>query len=246
MTTTLIVIGALAVLAVVGWVVFRRPSAEEARDWALHALRSHLAEGRDYRVYVGMPLDDPDEWREVRVENQMLYLADEHVDFEDITSYLVVYPNGQVVNGLETFTPLPEGVEFVEATSGYRNDLLDLSKLPEGLEYVTISYGPSDSRPGAVGYYSTTIENISPVAIRVLRFGGFSRQGNSFRLNTINGDYFSAEEFINWYDAPLDGWIAPGESVGDPNNYGGGEAYWVYYFETEDGKEFTAGALIEQ
>ncbi|MDP6111082.1 MAG: hypothetical protein QGG53_04370, partial [Planctomycetota bacterium] len=152
----------------------------------------------------------------------------------------------QVLSASETFLPLPEGVEFVEEPPHRRHDILNFSHLAQGVEFVRISFGPCSSRPGASDYYSTTIENISAVRIRVLRFGGFSKQWNSYRLNTINGDYFSDDEFINWYDAPLDGWIEPGESVCDPNNYGGDDCYWVYYFKTEGGEEFAAGAQVGQ
>ena len=80
--------------------------------------------------------------------------------------------------------------------------------------------------------------------LRVTRFAGFSKSDGALRLSTITGDFFSEEEFINWYGAPTNGWIPPNGTVEDPNNYGSGDGYWVYYFETQNGKTFAAGAQI--
>lgn len=43
--------------------------------------------------------------------------------------------------------------------------------------------------------------------------------GTNFKLNTVTGKYFTAEEFKEWYGQSGD-WLEPGQSATDPNNYG--------------------------
>ena len=209
-------------------------------------IRTYLSQERVYRIYVGIAHDSPREWKQVGVEGQMLTLAGENLELEDITAFLVVYPNGEVLDTEQPFFPLPEGVRFIEPKTHTRIDILNPSELDEGQTFVKISFGPSASRQNEPNRYSTTIHNISNCKIRVQRFAAFKKSGSAYRLNTISGDYFSADEFINWYHAPKDGWILPGESVTDPNSYGGGNGYWVCYVEMEDGNEFAAGIRIPQ
>lgn len=239
---------ALCLASVVALIVTscRRQSSSPARSRANALLRSHLAEGRDYRVFVGVPLDDPTQWRKAQVTGQTLSLGGEQLDLTTIKAFLVVYANGEILSAQHEFFPLPEGVRFVEPSGQPKQDVLDVSLLEGGKKFVTITFGPSASKPNEPGHYSTTIRNTSGHKVRVTRFASFTKTGAEFRLNTLSGDYFSADEFISWYGAPQDGWIAPNSTVADPNNYGGGNGYWVYYFEGENGKTFVAGARVPQ
>ena len=56
----------------------------------------------------------------------------------------------------------------------------------------------------------------------------------------------SEQQFAEWYGVQSDGWIRVGETVSDPNNYGGTDNLWVYYFETESGKQFVVGGRASQ
>jgi hypothetical protein len=219
----------------------RRQSSDSTLPVANALLSSYLAEGRNYRVIVGMPLNAPTKWREAQVVGQSLSLDGERLDQDRIAAFLVVYPNGEVLAAQNEFFPLPKGVKFLEMTRNAKQDVLDVSLLELGKELVTITFGTSASRPDEPGYYSTAIRNMSNQKLRVTRFAGFTKSGAEFRLNTVSGDYFSADEFISWYGVPQDGWIAPGSTVVDPNNYGSGGGYWVYYFENESGETFIAG-----
>jgi hypothetical protein len=68
--------------------------------------------------------------------------------------------------------------------------------------------------------------------------------GGGYRLNTVTGKLFSADEFIAWYAAPPDGWIAPGGEASDPDNYGRPPILWAYHCETRGGARFVTGALL--
>ncbi|MBU1220691.1 hypothetical protein KKF34_17330 [Myxococcota bacterium] len=237
MSISFIIALCLAVITVI--IVINRPRSSKKKN-AL--LRSHLKEGRDYRFFVGVPLKSPTKWMKVMVNGQTLSLDGEDLNLNKINSFLVAYPNGEVLSVQREFYPLPDGIHFVNYRKKPRKDILDLTTLEEGKKFVEITYGTSGSRPNQPGYYSTTIRNISAYRLRVIHFGAFTKSGLVFRLNTITGDYFTADQFINWYGTPEDGWIAPNTSVSDPNNYGSGDGYWVYYFETENGVTFAAGA----
>jgi hypothetical protein len=244
MKTAVIALICLAAIVATLMIARRRQPLGQDSPLADESLRSYLAQGGDYRFFIGMPLHAPTEWSQADAMGQALFLAGQQLDLDAVTAFLVVYPNGEILSAGREFFPLPEGVRFVEATANPKQDILDLSVLDEGRTFVTITFGPSASRPSEPGYYSTTIHNISDQSLRVTRFAAFTKVGQSFRLSTITGDYFSADQFMSWYGAPQDGWIPPGGIVADPNNYGSGDGYWVYYFETEDGRTFAAGARI--
>ncbi|MCX9155647.1 hypothetical protein OPU71_05855 [Niveibacterium sp. 24ML] len=79
-------------------------------------------------------------------------------------------------------------------------------------------------------YYSTSLTNKSDRPIRVLKFGGFRKEGNSVRLGNFTGAWFTAQDFIEWYGVSNSGWIQPGETVTDDSNYGGDdEGFWAYW-----------------
>ncbi len=233
----------VAIVLAIRFVLRHMPPSDKAED-AKSQLRSYLAQGRNYRVYVGTPFDSPTEWQQVEVVGQTLSLAGERLELNEITAFLVVYPNGEVLSAEQEFYPLPEGVTILETKPHPLQDILNPEELNGGQAFVKINFGPSVPRHKEPGHYSTTLQNISDKKIRVLKFAGFTRSGTGFQLSTVTGDYFSADEFINWYGVAKDGWILPGQTVADPNNYGGSDGYWVYYFETEESKEFAAGARI--
>lgn len=218
----------------------------EGRPVALaHRLATHLKTRPDYRVFIGMPLDTPSNWLEgsaysandVTVEGRAIPL-------QLIRSYLVVYPNGQVLDSAGIFYPLPAGLVFLERGQEVKKDVLDLSTLESGRRFAEVTFGPCTTPRGNRITYSTTLRNIGMIAFRVERFGGFSRKSGKYVLNTISGDYFSADEFQSWYGPLKDGWILPGESATDENNYGGRGGYWAYYCSTRDGHEFVAGGEV--
>jgi hypothetical protein len=92
--------------------------------------------------------------------------------------------------------------------------------------------------------YATTLRNLSLQRIRIQRFAGFRRAGQKYVLSTVTGGYYTDDQFIAWYAAPLDGWIPSGGQATDDHNYGSGDGIWAYFGETEDGNHFIATDLL--
>jgi hypothetical protein len=163
----------------------------------------------------------------------------------DVKAFVVAYPNGQVIDC--ELAGLPGLVGMTGLTPGrkWHDDVLRSADLEEGRTYVAVKYGPNKLRPKERGYYSTTLTNISGQRLRVLRFAGYARTPRGWELNTVTGTYYSAGEFREWYGLGQKEWLDPGESACDPNNYGGPPTLWAYYCQTEDGKEFVAGGVLE-
>jgi hypothetical protein len=44
---------------------------------------------------------------------------------------------------------------------------------------------------------------------------------NNFPQSTVTGEYFTDQQFQEWYGVEADGWIQPGETLTDWDNYGG-------------------------
>lgn len=92
-------------------------------------------------------------------------------------------------------------------------------------------------------YYSTSLTNKSNRPIRVLKFGGFLKGENGFQLANFTGEWFTAKDFIDWYEVPGTGWIQPGDSVCDDSNYGGDdEGFWAYWCCNDADERFMAMA----
>jgi hypothetical protein len=69
---------------------------------------------------------------------------------------------------------------------------------------------------------------------------------NNFPQSTVTGEYFTDQQFEEWYGVEADGWIQPGETVTDWDNYGGRgrQGIWAYFCEDEDGKEFISAVAF--
>lgn len=94
-------------------------------------------------------------------------------------------------------------------------------------------------------YHYTTLINLSCEKISVNKFAGYGHKSGVDVLNTITGGYFSEQHFQEWYGVAEDGWLKPGQTVTDPNNYSRRDAYWVYFCVTGSGKEFVARSLFQ-
>lgn len=207
-------------------------------------LKKFMVRDREYLVFIGIPLNAPDHWLRVRAveAREVICEGDLRFPVSDVISCLVAYPNGEILEAAKVFMPLPDGIDFIKSREEVIEDTLDLNELTPGQEYIRVLYGPPKPSSKGAQVYSTRLVNISKERVRILRFGGYSFMNGKWKLHTINGGYFSAEQFRAWYGLGDSEWMMPGAAVEDPENYGGPHAVWAYFCETESGKKFVAGA----
>jgi hypothetical protein len=218
----------------------RRP----ARTSAGKRVEARLAEGRDYQIHVGVPLDAPRGWAVARVGGDGVFIGDTEVELERLRAVAIAYPSGELLEVVGPLETLPEGVAWL-ADAAPAKDVLDESSLAEGNRLVRVSHAPSAARPGQPDHYATTLRNISDERLRVLRFGGYAPQGeHRWRLANASGGWYTAAQFREWYDQRGE-WLEPGQAVTDPNNYGGPPMMWAYQVEAEGGSRAVAGAVVE-
>jgi hypothetical protein len=238
-------------IGVVAAMIFFRGSNHELAPAAPTSPGQRLAvlarQRPDYQMLVGVPPALPTAWATVSrvVEGHLTVESHGDIVLEEVKAFIVAYPNGQVVDCELAGLPLPPMMSGLQPGRNREKNILRLTDLKEGQKYIQVKYGRSGVQPHDRSHYSTTLTNISEQRIRVLRFAGYTKGPEGWRLNTVTGTFYSAEEFWNWYELGQKEWIGPGESVTDPNNYGSPPMLWVYFCQAEDGKEFIAGKVLE-
>jgi hypothetical protein len=196
----------------------------------LNRLRYYLANEPTLIAYVKTRKDDRYEWENV--------VPGENLDLDKIRGYVVTYPSGEIVDEYMLSGTLPDGVYFMEGPT-YQDDSDKYCKKMVNNEIVIITHGECLSRPDDPEYYSTTIMNNSGVGIRIYKFVGLGKLFGVFGPRDDGSGYYSPRQFIEWFRVrDKKGWIAPGESVTDPENWSGGAGIWAYFFEKENGGRF--------
>lgn len=210
-------------------------------------LETYFKAGRDYQIFVGVPLDAPTAWQQiVGLEGGHLVAPDgQRFALREVRSFIVAYSSGEILDSLEAFQPLPPGTDFAQRLVGREQDVLDVESLAEGRQYVRITYGPCARRPMDRSHYTTMLKNVADERLRVRKFGGYVRKGRDWVCCNITGTLFTAEQFRVWYGMGEREWIEPGQEVSDPDNYGSRPVIWAYHCETESGRTFVAGARLE-
>ena len=242
-------LGGLALIGVVVISVLWRGGStpQGAADSLGHRLLAHFRDRKDYRLFIGMPPAAPAIWVEVDgfTSNSVTLRDSKVVDLSEVTAYFVAYPSGALVDyRCPNQLPVPGWVQFPEKAAVSDQDLLKEADLKDGRSLVRIDFGKSTSEANSRDHYSTKLTNTSGRRVRVLRFGGYTKAGNGFSLNTITSRFFTAEDFKEWYGQKGE-WIEPGESLTDPNNSGSPPVLWAYFCEAEGGRRFLAGGVIE-
>jgi hypothetical protein len=190
------------------------------------------------KIYVTTDSAPAPRWYEVLgVERDRLKLDNgQAMAVSQTTAFVATYPSGEI---LLTSTPtpktLPKGAFFVRRATGRRTDTLTDADVSATSSCIAVAFGPRRSTPTRGDVYATKVTNRCAHPVRVTQFGAYSRIGGVWKLNTIADGFFTGQQFREWYGVPGDGWLAPGASATDPENYGPG-ALWVYFFETRDGQ----------
>jgi hypothetical protein len=182
-------------------------------------------------------------WKEGEVVNKDLFIVDgKNFSSYGLSSYVITYRNGQFVHESKSFDNYPDTLQDIE--TGLPNEtVFKLDELTTGNHLMTIRYEKSSVIKNRK-YYKTTILNKSDERLKIIRFGGVKKVGSAtYRLNTITNDFFSESEFNNWYMDSSESWIAQGQEVSDPINYGGNGEGWVFEAQTESGKRFWFSSL---
>lgn len=249
--TMALIIGALfAIVVVVSFALWqhRTPHSSSRRKSTIaERLRAFADESNDYRFYIGIPPSSPTLWITVAKATDESFIVDGYdpISLSEITAFIVTYPNGQIVDCNLRNLLLPEGITGLSPSAEADHDILALTDLQGAEEYIQVTYGRCPSRPNDPEHYSTTLRNISDEKIRINRFAGYVETSRGWELYTVTNQFYSAEEFQQWYGM-RDEWIVPGQPVTDLNNYGGLPVLWAYYCECESGKQFIAGAVLQK
>ncbi|MEZ4370078.1 MAG: hypothetical protein R3B07_04605 [Polyangiaceae bacterium] len=214
-------------------------------------LSSRLGQRSDYQVFVGVPLERPERWARAQNYTERSVTTQYGVHpLAAIRAWTIAYPfSNQLVDSEPGDLDIPPGLSALEEThsaSDDEPDTFDPAEAQIGARLVRISFQPSDVYPDDKDHYQTTLTNIGSESFRVTKFGAFTWDGRHYQLSTIGARFFSAEEFQEWYGTPADGWIKSGESVTDPNNYGGRDAKWTYFCETPNGVRFLVGRAADE
>jgi hypothetical protein len=238
---------AAGLAAVGGTIALVIRSRGAASDSPGQRLLAHARERSDYRICVGVPLNNPSSWAEVAhvTESACILRDGEEVKAADIRAYVIAYPSGALLDHRgPTRLPLPSWVGGLEPANVREQDKLTPADLKQGQAFVRVVFGRSTAQPASREHYSTTLTNVSDRRVRVLKFAGYSKSGSAYVLNTVTGRFFSPQEFREWYNQSGN-WIEQGQSVTDPNNYGSPPVLWAYYIEAEGGGEYLTGGIIE-
>lgn len=212
-------------------------------------LLSMYEEGRDYHIYIGLPVKAPTKWERVASIKDNWVKGQENCSYllNQIQSFYITYPSG----GLIFYEGITEHLLSLmpkKVSAPYENAVpvhapLALEELEKGKAFVEISYGRSTTEPDNPNRYSTTLRNVSSVRIRVVKFGGYMPKDGVWTLNTISKDFFREQTFREWYGQTTE-WIPPGVEVCNRGNYGAPPCVWAYFCETETGESFIAGAEL--
>ncbi len=241
-----VIVAIFGVLCLVGIVVASRvrskravpkPNFTRRHDELLRLLRERPAGAR---YYVSVKDESAWRWSEVfsSKPNELLLEDDKPISLAIARAFVVTYASGEV---LATSIPqpspatLPDGTFFARPTNKGTGATLTDEEVAQASTDVNIVFGAVRTAKGRGNIYETRLVNKGQAPIRITHFGAYSKRGETWTLNTIVEGFFTAKQFQEWYGVATDGWLAPGASGVDRENYGA-NCLWVYFYETRDGQ----------
>jgi hypothetical protein len=239
-------VAVIVLLCIVGVVVMSRVRSRSAaprpnfahRHGELLRLLKERPAGA--RFYVTVKGESRRRWHEVESSkrNELLLQSNERLSLDEVRAFVVTYPSGEV---LATSMPqpspknLPAGAFFARPTDQGAGSTLTDEEVEQASADVKIVFGAVRTVKGRGNVYETRVLNKGKTPIRITHFGAYTKRGETWTLNTIVEGFFTAQQFQEWYGVPEDGWLAPGASGMDRENYGP-NCLWVYFFETREGE----------
>ncbi len=229
---------------------FRVATNEAGTRDAHVGMTRFLDDPQRFHVWFKRAGDPPPVWRHAASLQDGAILDDEghQHDPAAVTRWVSAYRSGGFMRAFpqSQILPLPEGIEC-ETDGAEEEHRLALEELEEGHHLVRVTFGPSASQPDDPGHYATTLENLTDQAFRVLRFGGYAEREaeDGWHLYNYTGAFFRDREWIDWYAPGTDGWVPPGGTATDPDNWGAGRVLWAYEILLRDGTTFWIGGIID-
>ncbi|MEH2010641.1 hypothetical protein [Nostoc sp.] len=78
-------------------------------------LRIYLKQNRNYQVFIGYPLANPTEWIQLfNFNSTELICGKQRFDINDVRSFIIAYPSGEILDGELVFYPLPQGIYYID------------------------------------------------------------------------------------------------------------------------------------
>lgn len=234
---TRILFGVLVFLLLVGALYFSvRYTSGRHLSW--HEDLRHLVRERPRGARIYVAENGQAVWLEVRsFQNDKLTVeSGRQVPLNTTTAFVAAYESGEII---ATSVPVPNNLPlrtyFARAVSEGIGHALSEADISGASTCVTISFDRLRDSGSRGQVYETRLTNHCPHPVRVTHFGAYIFHDGMWRLNTIVNGFFTAEQFREWYGTAEDGWLNPGVTAVDSENYGA-DALWVYFLESPDGK----------
>jgi len=234
----------------------RRARRETAYAAALRMLR-YAEQDRPYVFYVGnvvsrlrfsqrsiagTEVHPIGEWHRVEAltEKGVVTEAGLRVPIDEIESYLVTYPGGQVLDGHGIFEPLPQDAYILHGNmEGERRVLhFDAEDLQASEGLVDIAIEDITETGDREATYRITLTNRTAEPLALVRAALFDRS-DAGSYEPIDIYEARIDAVLDWFGME-DAILEPGDSVTDPNGHGEPGEVWAFYFEFPDKAEIVA------
>jgi len=208
---------------------------KKAREKMFASLEYYLGLKRDYKIYVSVK--GLDNWQKIRSKSE--------IKTARLKNFCVCYSSGEILEIYSNVEKIPSDAHWIEdnRNEGLGFEEIAFDEVDLSQKEIEITNKVSKNPSGV--YYETTITNKTGENIYPIAFGGYQKyeEKGAFVLDNVVDNAYSAEQFKSWYGLKRD-FLASGESVSDPNNYGDGDGYWIFVFKTESGEIKTAGCFL--
>lgn len=196
---------------------------------------------RNYSIYIS-DTSKPN-WKRIIDKDDAYFITDKgKVKKTKIKRYCVVYPSGEILNISHNLLNIPQNAYWIDD-----NDIQDFKELSESeviLNSQDVLIQIKESKNPQMVYFTTEITNNMNCKLFPIAFGGYIKKDGVYVLDNVINTAYSDVQFINWYNCRNE-YLTPGETVSDPNNYGGDDSYWIYIFKTENGDIIKVGKYID-